>query len=81
MLEREGGIGKLFCFVTDNDVSLLAGDFEVQAWATDLVETDPLLGCGIKVSMFSLFIASNSKVCLFILDSSISSKLFFLEVQ
>ncbi|CAB4038068.1 arachidonate 5-lipoxygenase-like, partial [Paramuricea clavata] len=31
-----------------NDVIYLTEDFEMQAWANDLVETDPLLGCNIK---------------------------------
>lgn len=39
-----------YCFfMLDHDVSFLTNDFEIQAWANDLVEQDPLLGCNIKV--------------------------------
>ena len=41
---------------TVNDVIYLTEDFEMQAWANDLVETDPLLGCNIKVVMLILSI-------------------------
>ena len=34
------------------DIKHLAEDFEVQAWARDLVEEDPLLGCNIKVKLY-----------------------------
>ncbi len=38
-------------FFSVNDVIYLTEDFEIQAWANDLVETDPLLGCIIKVAV------------------------------
>ena len=49
---KEEGFRKFGRFFTVGDENNLLENFEVQAWANDLTEEDPLLGCNIKVNSF-----------------------------
>ena len=53
VIKDEGsGFRRFERFLTVGDEKNLLEDFEVQAWANDLTEEDPLLGCNIKVNSF-----------------------------